>query len=143
VEFNNKRLPLKELGQISMPNAQTIIVNLSSQPQAMASVVKAIQETDRGLNPLVEGSVVRIPIPKISKEVREKLVKVAKAHSEKTKISIRKVLQKGVSEARKMKGQVSEDDIRLTEKQIQELTNQHIKTVDTILQAKTKELLGS
>ena len=55
---------------------------------------------------------------RISKEVREKLVKVAKAHSEKTKISIRKVLQKGVSEARKMKGQVSEDDIRLTEKQV-------------------------
>ena len=55
---------------------------------------------------------------RLSREGREKLVKLAKSHSEKTKISIRKVLQKGNNEARKLKGQVSEDDIRLTEKQV-------------------------
>ena len=65
------------------------------------------------------------PYHRISKEGREKLVKVAKAHSERTKISIRKVLQRGINEARKLKKEISEDDIKLTEKQV----NQHLLTV--------------
>ncbi|XP_070655307.1 ribosome-recycling factor, mitochondrial isoform X2 [Bos indicus] len=111
------KLPLNQISQISMKSPQLILVNMASFPECTAAAIKAIRESGMNLNPEVEGTLIRVPIPKVTREHREMLVKLAKQNTNKAKDSLRKVRTNAINKVKKSKDKASEDTIRLIEKQ--------------------------
>ncbi|XP_041095641.1 ribosome-recycling factor, mitochondrial-like isoform X1 [Polyodon spathula] len=150
VTTKDGKFPLNQLAQISMKSPQLILVNLTSFPEATAAATKAIRESGMNLNPEVDGALVRVPIPKVTREHREKLAKLAKQFTNKAKESLRKVRTNAVNQAKRSKDTVSEDTIKLIEKQvkdgawfmIQQMVDGVAADMDKQLTTKTKELLG-
>ncbi|XP_017265955.1 ribosome-recycling factor, mitochondrial [Kryptolebias marmoratus] len=136
------KFPLNHLGQISMKSPQLIMINMSSFPEATAAAACALREDSMNLNPEVDGTIIKVPVPKVTREHRENLVKLAKQLSNKAKDSLRKVRSNAVNQVKKAKEGHSEDTLRLVEKQIQQMTDNIVTDIDKQLAAKTKELLG-
>ncbi|NXJ65343.1 RRFM protein, partial [Rostratula benghalensis] len=136
------KFPLNQLGQISQKSPQLILVNMTNFPESTAAAMKAIRESGMNLNPEVEGTLIRVPIPKVTREHRESLAKLAKQYTNKSKEALRKVRSKSVNQVKKFKNKVSEDTIWLLEKQIQQMADSTTVEMDKLLAAKTKELLG-
>ncbi|XP_064250163.1 ribosome-recycling factor, mitochondrial isoform X2 [Passer domesticus] len=136
------KFPLNQLGQISQKSPQLLIVNMTSFPESTAAAAKAIRESGMNLNPEVDGAVIRVPVPKVTREHRESLAKLAKQSTNKSKEALRKVRSKSITQIKKSKSKVSEDTIRLLEKQIQQMADEAAAEMDKLLAAKTKELLG-
>nr|XP_045016792.1 ribosome-recycling factor, mitochondrial isoform X2 [Jaculus jaculus] len=113
------KLALNQIGQISMKSPQLILVNMASFPECTAAAIKAIRESGMNLNPEVEGTLIRVPIPKVTREHREMLVKLAKQSTNKAKDSLRRVRANAMNKLKKSKDNTSEDTIRLIEKQLQ------------------------
>ncbi|KAM7369100.1 hypothetical protein PAMP_013397 [Pampus punctatissimus] len=142
VTTQDGKFPLNQLGQISMKSSQSIMVNMSSFPEATAAATRALKESSMNLNPEVDGTIIKVPIPKVTREHRENLAKMAKQLSNKAKDSLRKVRSNAVTQVKKAKEEHSEDTIRLIEKQIQQMSDNISVDIDKQLAAKTKELLG-
>ncbi|KAM8743928.1 ribosome-recycling factor, mitochondrial [Acanthopagrus schlegelii] len=142
VTTRDGKFPLKQLGQVSMKSPQVIMVNMSSFPEATAAAARALSESSMNLNPEVDGTIIKVPVPKVTREYRENLTKVAKQLSNKAKDSLRRVRSNAVTQIKKAKEGHSEDTIRLVEKQIQQLSDKISADIDKQLAAKTKELLG-
>ncbi|XP_006865716.1 PREDICTED: ribosome-recycling factor, mitochondrial [Chrysochloris asiatica] len=136
------KLALNQIGQISMKSPQLILVNMTSFPECTAAAIKAIRESGMNLNPEVEGTLIRVPIPKVTREHREMLVKLAKQSTNKAKDSLRKIRTNAMNKLKKSKDKVSEDTIRLIEKQISQMADDTVTELDRHLTVKTKELLG-
>ncbi|XP_062938345.1 ribosome-recycling factor, mitochondrial [Cynocephalus volans] len=136
------KLTLNQISQISMKSPQLILVNMASFPECTAAAIKAIRESGMNLNPEVEGTLIRVPIPKVTREHREMLVKLAKQNTNKAKDSLRKVRTNAMNKLKKSKDKVSEDTIRLIEKQISQMADDTVAELDKHLAVKTKELLG-
>ncbi|XP_076875277.1 ribosome-recycling factor, mitochondrial [Brachyhypopomus gauderio] len=142
VNTKDGKFPLNQLGQVSMKSPQLIVVNMTSNPEATESATRALQGSSMKLNPEVEGTIIRVPIPKVTREHRENLAKLAKHFSNKAKESIRRVRSSALTGMKKTKEGISEDTIRLIEKQVQQMTDNCIADIDKQLAVKTKELLG-
>ncbi|XP_038637485.1 ribosome-recycling factor, mitochondrial isoform X1 [Scyliorhinus canicula] len=142
VTTNNGKFPLNHLGQISLKSPQLILVNMMSFPEATMAATKAIRESGMNLNPEVDGTLIRVPIPKVTREHRENLAKLAKQFTNKSKESLRKMRTNAIAQVKKSKDSVSEDTIRLLEKQIQQMADDVVADMEKHLMAKTKELLG-
>uniref|UniRef100_A0A8B9UXY2 Ribosome-recycling factor, mitochondrial n=2 Tax=Anas TaxID=8835 RepID=A0A8B9UXY2_9AVES len=112
------KFPLNQLGQISLKSPQLIIVNMTNFPESTAAAMKAIRESGMNLNPEVDGTLIRVPIPKVTREHRESLAKLAKQSTNKSKDALRKVRSKSMNQVKKFKSKVSEDTIWLLEKQV-------------------------
>ncbi|XP_024785827.1 ribosome-recycling factor, mitochondrial isoform X5 [Pan paniscus] len=136
------KLALNQISQISMKSSQLILVNMASFPECTAAAIKAIRESGMNLNPEVEGTLIRVPIPQVTREHREMLVKLAKQNTNKAKDSLRKVRTNSMNKLKKSKDTVSEDTIRLIEKQISQMADDTVAELDRHLAVKTKELLG-
>ncbi|XP_052038315.1 ribosome-recycling factor, mitochondrial isoform X3 [Apodemus sylvaticus] len=136
------KLALNQIGQISMKSPQMILVNMASFPECTAAAIKAIRESGMNLNPEVEGTLIRVPIPKVTREHREMLVKLAKQNTNKAKENLRKVRTNAMNKLKKSKDKTSEDTIRLIEKQISQMADDTVAELERHLAAKTKELLG-
>lgn len=131
---------LGEVAQIKLNNSM-FVVDLSSLPELVPQAAEAIKTWNTNFEPTMSGHVISIPIPKVTQEYRENLVKLAKSTSEQYKQSIRKIRQKGMTDIRKNKKGKSEDDARMVEKMIQQLTDQFCGETDLLLEEKTNELL--
>ncbi|XP_062870347.1 ribosome-recycling factor, mitochondrial isoform X2 [Trichomycterus rosablanca] len=142
VSTKDGKFPLNQLGQISMKSPQLIVINMTSYPEATAAATRALQESSMKLNPEVEGTIIRVPIPKVTREHRENLAKLAKQFGNKAKESVRRVRSNALAQVKKSKEGVSEDTIRLIEKQVQQMADNFAADIDKQLAAKTKELLG-
>ncbi|XP_016040486.1 ribosome-recycling factor, mitochondrial isoform X2 [Erinaceus europaeus] len=142
VATDDGRLALNQIGQISMKSPQLILVNMASFPECTAAAIKAIRESGMNLNPEMEGTLIRVPIPKVTREHREMLVKLAKQSTNKAKDSLRKVRTNAMNKLKKSKDKTSEDTIRLIEKQISQMAEDIVEELDRHLAVKTKELLG-
>lgn len=142
VSTHDGKFPLNQLGQISMKSPQLIVVNMSSFPEATAAATRALRESSMNLNPEADGTVIKVPVPKVTREHRENLAKLAKQFGNKTKDSVRRVRSNAISQVKKAKEGHSEDTIRLVEKQIQQMADSITLDIDKLLSAKTKELLG-
>lgn len=142
VTTQDGKFPLNQLGQITMKSPQFIMVNMSSFPEAIAAASRALRESSMNLNPEVDGTIIKVPVPKVTREHRENLAKLARQLSNKAKDSLRKVRSGAVTQAKKAKEGHSEDTIRLVEKQIQQMSDGIVVDIDALLAAKTKELLG-
>lgn len=142
VTVKDGKFPLRQLGQISLKSPQLILVNMNSFPEATSAAAKAIRESGMNLNPEVDGALIQVPVPKVTREHRENLTKLAKQFTNKAKESLRRIRSSAVNQVKKSKDVASEDTIRLIEKQIQQMVDDVGDEMDKLLAAKTKELLG-
>jgi ribosome recycling factor len=141
VEAYGSKMPITQVGNISAPEPRLLTVTVWDA-SLTASVEKAIRESDLGLNPMAEGTLIRVPIPDLSEERRRDMVKVAGRYAEAARVSVRNVRRDGIESARKMEKDslISEDERRDFENDIQKLTDDHVKMIDDALANKEKEI---
>lgn len=142
VEAYGNMVPLNQVANISVPEPRMITVQVWDRGVAKA-VDKAIREAGLGLNPQSEGQVIRVPIPDLNEERRRELTRVAAKYAEQARVSVRKVRQHGVDALRKLEkdSEISQDEQRKLQNDIQHLTDDHIKRIDEALAQKDKEIL--
>ncbi|CAH1981213.1 unnamed protein product [Acanthoscelides obtectus] len=141
IHLDGKEHTLQELAQIVRKNPKTLVINMSTFPQAIPAALKAIEKSGMNLNVQQDGTTLFVPIPKVTKEYRESLAKAAKQLFVKCKDAIRDVQIKQVKQIKKKEG-VSEDLVRTVENQIIALADTYIEKAETILKTKQNELLG-
>lgn len=142
VEAYGGEMPLNQVAGVSVPEPRMISVSVWDNT-VVKGVEKAIRESDLGLNPMIEGNVLRIPIPELNEERRKDLTKVAGKYAEQARIAIRNVRRDGMESLKKSEkdGDISEDESRRMHDQIQKLTDEHIELVDTALSDKEAEIM--
>jgi ribosome recycling factor len=135
-------MPLKELATISIPEPRMITVQVWDRTVVKA-VDKAIRESGLGLNPQTEGQVIRIPIPDLSEERRRELTRVTARYSEQARVSVRNVRRDGVEALRRQEkdGEISQDEARRLQQEVQHVTDEYIKRIDEALAQKDREIL--
>ncbi|KAG9065241.1 hypothetical protein KI688_002564 [Linnemannia hyalina] len=143
VKVENKMVPLRDLAQVSIKDAKTLMVNVNDV-ELTGAIEKAIREAGLNLNPIADNKAVRVPVPKPTKEFRESLTKLAAASTEKAKTIIRKLRQDGMKELKKdLKAGMSEDENYGLEKKAQTLHDKYIKDAEDALKVKTKEIMAN
>jgi ribosome recycling factor len=135
-------MPLNQVGSVSIMDSRMIAVNVWDKGLVGASD-KAIREAGLGLNPVVDGQTLRIPIPPLNEERRVELTKVAGKYAEAARVSIRNVRRDGMDSLKKMEkdGDISEDDHRSLSDEVQKLTDSYVGKVDDALKAKEAEIM--
>ena len=142
VEAYGNRMPLTQVGTVSVPEPRMLIVQVWDKGNVKATE-KAIREAGLGLNPQTEGQTIRVPVPDLSEERRKELTKVAAKYAEQARVSVRNVRRDGLDLLKKQeKGStITQDQHRKLEKDIQALTDATVKRVDDLLAQKDKEIL--
>jgi ribosome recycling factor len=142
VELHGSYMPIKALANINVPEPRQITVTPFDQSNIHA-ISKAIEAANLGVNPRVDGKIIRISIPPMDESVRKQMAKQCKEHGEKTKVSLREVRRKFNDMVRKQKseGTLPEDQMKKAEKMIQEMTDKFCKEVDTTCAEKEKEIM--
>ena len=142
VDVYGQMMPINQLASVSVPEARLITIQVWDQTNIKA-VDAAIQKSDLGINPQIDGSVLRIRIPDLTEERRKDLIKVLKNIAEKNKVSIRNIRREGNDELKKLikDKKISEDENKVFEKNIQKTTDDNILNIDKISQEKEKEIL--
>ena len=141
VDAYGSKLPMNQVGTISVPEPRLLTVSVWDASMVPA-VEKAIRESDLGLNPAAEGTMIRVPIPDLSEERRRDMVRVAGRYAEACRVAIRNVRRDGIETIRKAEkdGLISEDDRHGQEGDVQKLTDDYVKRIDDALAAKEKEI---
>ena len=142
VEYYGSLVPINQVANVTLVDARTIGVQPWEKPMA-AKIEKAIRESDLGLNPAAQGELIRVPMPPLTEERRKELIKVVKAEGENGKVSIRNLRRdanNALKDALKNK-EISEDDERRSQDEIQKLTDRFVADVDKQLAEKEKELM--
>ena len=142
VEYYGVPTPLNQVGTISSPDARTLVI----QPwdtTLLRPIEKAIQTSDLGINPQNDGRVIRLAFPQLTEERRKDLIKQVKKYAEDAKVALRNIRRDGMDYVKKLKknSEITEDDQKKAEKDLQDLLDKYIKNVDTALAAKEKELM--
>lgn len=142
VEYYGTMTPVSQVGSVSSPEPRLLVI----QPWDMSilnEIEKAIAKSDIGISPQNDGKVIRLNFPPLTEERRKELVKVVKKYSEEAKIQIRSIRRDALErfKAQKKDGEVTEDDLKGIEKDIQALTDKYIKEIDKIGEEKEKEIL--
>lgn len=142
VEAYGARMPLNQVATINVPEPRMISVQVWDRSMAKA-VERAIRESDLGLNPQADGQLIRVPLPDLSEERRVELVKVASKYAESARVAVRNVRRDGMDLLKRQEkdGDISQDDRRLYEDEIQDLTNRHVKAIDEALASKEKDIM--
>jgi len=142
VDYYGSPTPLQQVGTVSTPDPRTILI----QPwdaTLLKAIEKAIQSSDLGINPQNDGKVIRLAFPQLTEERRKELIKLVKKYSEESKVAIRNIRREAIDDYKKQqkKSEITEDDYKSIEKDIQDLTDKKIKEIDKVAEAKEKELL--
>ena len=135
-------MPINQISTISVPEARLLIVSVWDS-SLISITEKSIRESPLGLNPMVEGNVIRIAIPALSEDRRVEITKVAAKYAENAKIAVRNIRRDNIENTRKLQknSEISEDQKHKNEILIQEITNEIISSIDDILSNKEKEIL--
>lgn len=142
VDYYGAPTPLQQLASFNIPEARTVLINPFDR-SATNAIVRAIRDSDLGVNPTDDGQHIRIVLPMLTEERRRDYVKLARHKAEEARISIRSVRHhaKDALERMKKDGEVGEDDIVRAEKELDQLTRKYVTNVDDLLTGKEKELL--
>ena len=142
VDYYGSPTPLRQVAQVNVEDARTLKLSVFDR-NAIKAVEKAIQQSELGLNPVVAGVEIRVPLPPLTEERRKELVKVVKAEVEQTKVEIRNIRRDANAEIKDLQKnkEISEDEQRSGEEKIQKATDASIKKSDDLLAAKQKELM--
>ena len=143
VEVYGANMPLNQVATVSVPEARMLSVQVWDRSNVQP-VEKAIRSAGLGLNPITDGQVIRLPIPELTEERRKELAKLVGQYAEKAKIAVRNVRRDGMEhlKADEKKHQISEDERKRLETEVQKLTDDTIKEIDVAAEAKEKEILG-
>lgn len=142
VEYYGASTPLQQLASFNIPEARMVLISPYDK-SASQEIIKALRESDLGVNPTDDGHVIRINLPALTEERRRDYVKLAKTKAEESRISIRSVRRKAMDELTKLKkdGDEGEDAVERAEKEVEALTKSHVEKVDALLSSKEEELL--
>ncbi|SHE32856.1 MULTISPECIES: ribosome recycling factor [Caloramator] len=142
VDYYGTPTHIAQLASISIPEPRVLVIQPWDK-NAIKDIEKAIQKSDLGINPTNDGQVIRLVIPELTEETRKNLVKVVKKHGEDTKVAVRSVRRDANDrlKALKKEGNFSEDEIKRTEEEVQKITDNFIKEIDKLVEAKEKEIL--
>lgn len=143
VDYYGTPTPIHQIASIASPDPRTLTI----QPwdaSAVKLICKAIQESDLGINPQNDGRVIRLAFPQLTEERRKELVKQIAKYAEGGKVAIRNIRRDAVEtfKAQKKNGELTEDDLKIAEKDIQKMTDDMCKELDALLEKKEKELLA-
>jgi ribosome recycling factor len=141
VDAYGSMTPLNQVGTINVPEPRMITVNVWDKSMVNA-VEKSIRESGLGINPVMDGTIIRLPIPELNEERRRELTKVAGQYAENARIAVRNVRRDGMDQIKKAKSDgMAEDDQKFWETAVQELTDQGIKKIDESLESKQEEIM--
>ena len=142
VEAYGSKMPISQVGNVGVPDPRMLTVQVWDAGLVKA-VEKAIRDARLGLNPQTEGTLVRVPIPALSQERRAELAKVANKYAEQGKVAVRNVRRDGMDMLKKMEkdGDIIKDEHKARSDEVQKLTDQHIKEIDTTLTTKETEIM--
>ena len=143
VEVYGSRMPLNQVATVSAPEPRLLSVQVWDK-SSIGPVEKAIRSAGLGLNPINDGNTLRLPIPDLTEERRKELAKLASQYAEKARIAIRNVRRDGMEalKADEAKKEISEDERKRAETEVQKLTDEIVKAADEAAAEKEKEILG-
>jgi ribosome recycling factor len=139
VEAYGNPMPLNQVAMVAAPEPRLITVQPFDKSLTQA-IEKAIRDSDLGLNPATQGNLIRVPLPALSEERRKELVKVVHKLAEEGRIAVRHARTETMSKIKKLE-KVSEDDKTRAEKDVQKLTDEHIKQIDGLIHSKEAEIM--
>ncbi|MEM6712567.1 MAG: ribosome recycling factor [Pseudomonadota bacterium] len=139
VDAYGSQMPITQLATVSVPEPRMISIQVWDKGTLIA-VEKAIRQSNLGLNPVVDGTNIRLPIPELNEERRTELAKVAQKYAEQARIAVRHVRRDGLDHIKKADG-LSEDDVRSKSDDVQKLTDRFVGEIDTMLATKEKEIM--
>jgi ribosome recycling factor len=142
VEAYGSSMPLNQLANVSVPEPRLLVVQVWDRAMSKA-VDKAIREAGLGLNPQTEGQTIRVPIPDLNEERRRELTRVAAKYAEAARVVVRNIRRDGIDQAKKQEkdGDISQDEQRKLQHDIQALTDEFIQKIDELLAQKDREIL--
>lgn len=142
VDYYGVPTPINQLGSVAVPEARVIVIQ-PWDPKILKDIEKAIQKSDIGINPNNDGKVIRLIFPVLTEERRKELTKSVRKHGEDTKIAIRAIRRDAIErfKAQKKNGEITEDDLKDTEEDIQKMTDKYIAETDKAVEAKEKEIM--
>ncbi len=135
-------MPLNQLATVSVPEPRLITVQVWDR-NLVKTVEKAIRSSELGLNPQVEGNLIRIPLPELSEERRAELVRVAHKYAEQARIAVRNVRRDAMDRLKRLEreGEISQDEHHRFSEEVQKLTDRHIDTINKLLAQKEKDIM--
>ena len=142
VDYYGSPTPIQQIASISTPDARSLLI----QPwdgSVLKGIEKAILASDLGINPQNDGRAIRLVFPQLTEERRKELAKQVKKYAEESKVAVRNIRRDAMEKfkAQKKKSEITEDDLKIVEKDMQKLTDDYIKEVDTIAAKKEQELM--
>ena len=142
VDYYGTPTPLNQVGNIASPEARMLTIS-PWESKLIPAIEKAIQKSDLGLTPTNDGKIIRLVFPELNEERRKELTKVARKGAEEAKVAIRAIRRDAIEQIKKLKkdGEITEDDQRKGEDDMQKITDKAIKDVDAICAAKEKEIM--
>ena len=143
VDYYGTPTPINQVARITLIDARTIGV-APFEKKMIQAVDKAIRESDLGLNPAAQGDMVRVPMPPLTEERRKELIKVVKHEAENARVAVRNLRRDAIHHLKEAlkKHEVSENDERRAQDEVQKMTDRHVAEIDRLLQEKEKELMA-
>ena len=143
IDYYGTPTPINQVGGISVPEARLIVI----QPwdvSILKEIEKAILASDIGINPNNDGKVIRLVFPELNEERRKEIVKDVRKMAEEAKVAIRSIRREGIDTAKasQKEGEMTEDELKQAESEIQKITDKHIEEIDKILETKEKEVMS-
>ena len=141
VDYYGTPTPIQQVGNVTVPEAR--IIQIAPWDKSLIKTIeKAIMTSDLGINPSNDGNVIRLVFPELTEERRKDLVKDVKKKAEESKVAIRNIRRDGNDAYKKLaKSEVSEDEIKQLEEELQKLTDKYIKDIDALMESKSKEIM--
>ncbi|PWL48702.1 MAG: ribosome recycling factor [Clostridiales bacterium] len=142
VDYYGSPTPIGQVAAITTPEPRTLMV-APWDPQVLRAAEKAIQQSDIGINPVNDGKALRLNFPPLTEERRRELARSVKKYGEEAKVAVRNIRRDALEKfkAQKKKSEITEDDLKIAEKDVTELVDKYIKEVDKVVEAKEKEIL--
>ncbi|HNN63665.1 MAG TPA: ribosome recycling factor [Candidatus Obscuribacter sp.] len=139
-DYYGTMTPLKGLANISTPDGRSLVIQPYDKG-SLKAIEQAIHKSDLGVNPNSDGSVIRITFPQLTEERRKEMIKMVNKIGEEFRVAVRNARRDADQDLKKMKGEISEDEIKRQMEALQKLTDKHIKEIDKTLQDKEAELM--
>jgi len=142
VDYYGTQTPINQVAAVSVSDSRTLSV-VPWEKQLVPAIEKAIMESELGLNPVTAGENIRIPIPPLTEERRRDMVRMVKQEGESTKVAVRNIRRDAIHHIKELhkEKEITEDDVRRSEEQIQKLTDSFVARIDDIVSSKEKELM--
>jgi len=140
VEYYGSPTPLQQLASISVPEPRMLVVQPFDK-STVSDIEKALQSSELSLNPSNDGNVIRIAFPPLTEERRKDLIKLVRNMAEEARVAVRNIRRHSKSDMEALHGEISDDDIRRGEDELQRLTDRYVESIDRLLNHKEEELL--